>query len=138
MATILIFEDDPYQSRLMQRLLEHAGHQVTVAQRGEDGLRIAMASVPDLILLDLGLPDMDGQTIAGLIKGSSLLGHIPLVAVTAWPEDFASQMTRAYGCDGCLTKPISARSFATQIEAFLKTSPDNSQLIDKTEDTTQP
>ncbi len=138
MATILIFEDDPHQSRLMRRLLEHAGHQVTVAHNGEDGLRMAMASVPDVILLDMGLPDMDGQTIAGLIKGSSLLGHIPLIAVTAWPEDFAGQMAQAYGCDGYLSKPISARTFATQIEAFLEASPPDDPSTRRAEGTDRP
>lgn len=119
MTTILIMEDDAHQSRLMRRLLEHGGYDVRVAADGESGLRSAMASVPDLILLDMGLPDLDGQTVAGLIKGSSLLSSIPLVAVTAWPQDVAAEMASAYGCDGYFSKPISARQFADQITAFL-------------------
>jgi two-component system, cell cycle response regulator DivK len=119
MARILIMEDDPHQSRLMRRLLEHAGYEVTVADDGETGLRLAMASVPDLVLLDMGLPDLDGQTVAGLLKGSSILAHVPVVAVTAWPQDVAAQMAKAYGCDGYLSKPISARRFAEQISEYL-------------------
>ncbi len=119
MKTILMLEDDPYQSRLMRRLLEHGGYRVVVADDGESGLKAAMVAPPDLILLDMGLPDLDGQTVAGLIKGSSMLAHIPLVAVTAWPQDVAAEMAAAYGCDGYLSKPINARSFAKEIDAFL-------------------
>jgi two-component system cell cycle response regulator DivK len=79
-----------------------------------------MSTAPDLILLDMGLPDLDGQTVAGLIKGSTLLADIPLVAVTAWPQDVAADMAKAYGCDGYLSKPISARQFADQVTRFLK------------------
>jgi two-component system, cell cycle response regulator DivK len=118
MTTILIMEDDAHQSRLMRRLLEHAGYHVLVAPDGESGLLTAMTAVPDLILLDMGLPDLDGQTVAGLIKGSSSLCKVPLVAVTAWPQDFAAEMATAYGCDGYLSKPINARLFAEQIAAY--------------------
>ena len=118
MKTILIMEDDPQQARLMRRLLEYAGYNVLHAPDGETGLQIALASKPDLILLDLGLPDLDGQTVAGLLKGSSELFSIPLVAVTAWPRDTALQMAEAYGCDGCIPKPIKAREFAHQVEAY--------------------
>lgn len=120
MKTVLMMEDDPHQSRLMRRLLEHGGYRVLVEEEGEKGLQTAMAVLPDIILLDMGLPDLDGQTVAGLIKGSSLLSKIPLVAVTAWPEDTASEMTLAYGCDAYISKPISARGFADQIGAFLE------------------
>jgi CheY-like chemotaxis protein len=119
MTRILIMEDDPHQSRLMRRLLEYAGHQVTVADDGESGLRSALSAAPDLILLDMGLPDLDGQTVAGLLKGSSLLANVPVVAVTAWPQDVAAEMARAYGCDGYLSKPIDARCFAEQLAAYM-------------------
>ena len=121
MTTILVFEDDETQARLMQRILEHAGYTVVLAPTGESGLQMALAEVPDLILLDMGLPDLDGQTVAGLIKGSTLLSDVPLVAVTAWPQDVAEAMARAYGCDGYFSKPIQARQFAGQIAQFIRT-----------------
>lgn len=121
MKTILVFEDDPTQARLMQRILEYGGYQVHCALNGEQGLQIALALVPDLILLDMGLPDIDGQTVAGLIKGSSLLADIPLVAVTAWPQDVAEDMAHAYGCDGYFSKPIRVREFAEQVARYFKT-----------------
>ncbi len=120
MKTILIMEDNAHQSRLMRRLLEHAGYVVLEAADGESGLRTAMTSIPDLILLDMGLPDLDGQTVVGLLKGSTLLAQTPVVAVTAWPEDYAAEMAKAYGCDGYLSKPISAHLFAEQVGAYLR------------------
>ncbi len=120
MKTILIMEDNAHQSRLMRRLLEYAGYRVMVEPTAQGGLQTAMASLPDLILLDMGLPDMDGQTVAALIKGSSLLSHTPLVVVTAWPQDTASEMARAYGCEGYISKPISAREFAAQVGVYIK------------------
>lgn len=120
MSTILIMEDDAHQARLMKRLLEHAGHHVLVEREAQSGLQTAMAALPDAILLDMGLPDMDGQTVAALIKGSSLLSQIPLVVVTAWPQETASEMARAYGCEGYISKPIKAREFAAEVASYLK------------------
>ena len=120
MKTILIMEDDPHQSRLMKRLLEYAGYHVLVESAAQSGLQTAMAVVPDIILLDMGLPDLDGQTVAALIKASTLLSKIPLIVVTAWPQDTAAEMVKAYGCEGYISKPISAREFASQVGAYLK------------------
>lgn len=123
MKKILIMEDDPYQARLMQRLLERADYQIMVESNGESGLRAALLSRPDLILLDMGLPDLDGQTVAGLLKASDILSKIPLVVVTAWPQDTAAAIAKAYGCDGYISKPVHAREFAAQIADFLKEKP---------------
>lgn len=120
MKTILIMEDDPYHARLMRRLLEREGYSIVHADCGERGLQLALEIEPDLILLDLGLPDLDGQTVAGLLKGSTLLAAIPLVAVTAWPQETASQMAAAYGCEGYISKPISARDFVAEVATYFK------------------
>jgi len=123
MKTILIMEDDPHQSRLMQRLLERSDYRILVEADGESGLQTAMMVHPDLILLDMGLPDLDGQTVAGLLKGSETLSEVPLVVVTAWPQDTAAEIARAYGCDGYISKPIHAREFAAQVAGYLKDKP---------------
>ena len=120
MKTVLIMEDDPYHARLMCRMLENGGFAVIHAATGEDGLRLSLEHEPDLILLDMGLPDLDGQTVAGLIKGSSTLSKIPLIAVTAWPQATARQMAQAYGCEGYISKPIQVRQFSAQVTAFLE------------------
>lgn len=103
----------------MRRILEARGHQVIHEAEGEAGLKTAIEEIPDLILIDLGLPDIDGQTLATFIKRVPELQHIPLVAVTAWPEDTAREMALAYGCDGYISKPINARAFPDQIAAYL-------------------
>ena len=123
MKTILIMEDDPYQSRLMQRLLERSDYRILIEADGESGLQTAMAAMPDLILLDMGLPDLDGQTVAALLKGSEVLSTIPVVVVTAWPQDTAASIARAYGCEGYISKPVHAREFAAQIAGYLKEKP---------------
>jgi len=123
MKKILIMEDDPYQARLMQRLLERADYQIMIESNGESGLRAALLSRPDLILLDMGLPDLDGQTVAGVLKASDILSKIPLVVVTAWPQDTAAAIAKAYGCDGYISKPVHAREFAAQVASFLKEKP---------------
>ncbi len=79
----------------------------------------AFEEVPDLVLVDLGLPDIDGQTLVPLIKRAPELKDIPVVAVTAWPEETAREMARAYGCNGFISKPINIRAFPDQIAEFL-------------------
>ena len=120
MKTILIMEDDPFQSRLMLRLLERTDYHILIESSGENGLQTAMAVTPDLILLDMGLPDLDGQTVAGLLKGSETLSQIPVVVVTAWPQDTAAAIAEAYGCEGYISKPVNAREFANQIAGYFK------------------
>lgn len=103
----------------MKRVLEVRQHQVIHATDGESGLQAAVEEVPDLILIDLGLPDIDGQTLVAFIKRIPELAAIPIVAVTAWPEETAREMATAYGCDGFISKPINVRSFPDQIAEFI-------------------
>lgn len=116
---ILIIEDNPQNATLMQRVLMKHGCVVLLAEDGETGLQMALAEQPDLILLDLGLPDVDGQTVAGWLKQADALPNIPLVVVTAWPSETAREMVRAYGCEGYIAKPIDTREFPYQIASFL-------------------
>lgn len=103
----------------MKRVLEVHKHEVIHADDGESGLKKAIEEKPDLILIDLGLPDIDGQTLIALIKRVPELENVPAVAVTAWPEDTAREMAEAYGCDGFISKPINTRAFPNQIAEFL-------------------
>lgn len=114
-----MIEDNPQNALLIKRILEARDHQVVHASDGETGLTKAIEEIPELVLVDLGLPDIDGQTLVTLIKRTPELKHIPVVAVTAWPEDTAKQMALAYGCDGFISKPINTRAFPDQIAEFL-------------------
>jgi CheY-like chemotaxis protein len=80
---------------------------------------MAIDDTPDIILVDLGLPDIDGQTLVTLMKRMPELNGIPVIAVTAWPEDKARKMVTAYGCDGFISKPINTRLFPDQIAESL-------------------
>lgn len=121
MTTILIVEDIPDNAELVLRILSARGHQVLHASDAESGLRLALSEQPDLILLDLGLPDHDGLTLAGWLRAEPTLSQIPIVACTAWPPETAGQMAETYGCNGYIAKPIgSVKKFAEEIESFLK------------------
>jgi CheY-like chemotaxis protein len=123
MSLILLIEDNLQNARMAVKLLRHAGHEVVAAEDGETGLNLAVETRPDLALVDLGLPDIDGQTVVALLRQESALVAMPIIAFTAWPEATANQMARAYGCDGVIIKPIDTRTFAQLVENFLTPSP---------------
>jgi two-component system cell cycle response regulator DivK len=127
MKKVLLIEDDASSARLVRRALERYDYRLLHAADGRSGLMMAGEERPDLILLDLGLPDFEGQTLAAIIKATPELSAIPLVAVTAWPAYTAERMALAYGCDGYISKPISPRLFPSQIVAYLS-SGDDEQL----------
>ena len=104
---------------MVKRILEARQYQIIHVTEGEAGLKAALEDRPDLILVDLGLPDIDGQTLVTIMKQMPELEGVPLVAVTAWPEDTAREMVLAYGCDGFISKPINTRTFADQIAEYL-------------------
>ncbi|MCA9939401.1 MAG: response regulator [Anaerolineales bacterium] len=120
MKTVLHIEDDPRNLLLIHRILEPHPYRLLDAGTGEQGLEIASREQPDLILIDLGLPDIDGQTVILLLRELPHLAHVPIVAITAWPRDTALAMAERYGCDGCILKPINVREFPTQIAAYIQ------------------
>jgi CheY-like chemotaxis protein len=119
MNVILMIEDDLSNARLAERILTRAGYEVVIAANGEEGLGKVMDARPALILVDLGLPDIDGQTVIAVIRQQAALKSVPILAFTAYPPDAAEAMARAYGCDGVISKPIDTRTFADQVGAYL-------------------
>jgi two-component system cell cycle response regulator DivK len=117
---ILIIEDNEQNARMAAKLLRHAGHEVFIAEDGESGMIALLEAPPDLVLVDLGLPDIDGQTIVAILRQQPGLSHTSVIAFTAWPEEQAQQMARAYNCDGIITKPIDTRAFAGQVADYLQ------------------
>ena len=114
MATILHIEDDPHSLLLVRKLLQAAGHKVIESSSGIDGARLAQEHRPDLVLLDINIPDLDGYEVALLLRGR--MPGVPILAITA-EGDRATSL--AVGCDGFLGKPIDARTFARTVDAFL-------------------
>lgn len=123
MKTVLLIEDNIQNARLILRVLEPRGYRCLHAADGESGLQMARERQPDLILVDLGLPDLDGETVVSFIRRLPELAQVPIVAVTAWPPDTAEKIARAYGCDGFISKPISPRVFPEQVAVFLNRNP---------------
>ncbi len=120
MPKILVIEDNPDSAELEKRVLAARGYEVLEAPDAETGLQLAVDQQPDAIVLDLGLPDADGQTLVGWMRRVPALAHTPIIACTAWPEETARKMVEAYGCDGYIRKPISVATFAEQIAAYLR------------------
>lgn len=119
MTLIVVIEDNEQNARMAEKLLRHVGLKVIVASDGETGLTAVFENRPDLVLIDLGLPDIDGQTVIGLLRQEDSLKNVPIIAFTAWHPDTAQSMAEAYGCDGVITKPIDTRAFAQQVQTFL-------------------
>lgn len=119
-TVIVIIEDNPNSARLARKLLDRAGYETHIAEDGESGYDTVLDKKPDLVLVDLGLPDLDGQTVVALLRQQANMAQMRIIAFTAWPEDTAHEMAMAYGCDGVITKPIDTRTFVAEIEGYLK------------------
>jgi len=117
MPRILHIEDDPANRLLVRKLLQAAGHEVIDAADGLEGVRLAFAERPDLVLVDLNIPGLDGFEVALRLRGEPSLADVPIVAITAEGD---RETSLAVGCDGFLQKPIDARSFSTILARYLK------------------
>ncbi|HVO43296.1 MAG TPA: response regulator [Aggregatilineales bacterium] len=120
MAHIIVIEDNVQSGRLAVKLLRRAGHEVTLTTTGEEGLTSSLSAQPDLVLIDMGLPDLDGQTVMALLRQQPQMANTALIAFTAWPEKSAQDMATAYGCDGVIFKPIDTRVFVQQVDSILR------------------
>jgi len=119
MSKVLIVEDNPDHADLARRVLAASGYDVLSATDAEAGLQMAIDNLPDLILLDLGLPDIDGQTLLGRMRRVPELKDTPIVAVTAWPANTGPRMAESYGFDGYISKPLKFSKLAEQVSAYL-------------------
>ena len=117
---ILIIEDNPLNMKLFRDLLRAQGYQVLEATDGLAGLDLARAETPDLILLDVHLPDVSGLEIAAKLKTDSRTRDIPIVVVTASVLPQTEQSALTTGCDAFLRKPIAISEFRATIESLLQ------------------
>lgn len=120
MTTILQIEDNYANRVLIERILEPHDYQLLNAETGQTGIAMALEHKPDLILMDMGLPDIDGQTVVTHLRQTPGFQKIIIIALTAWPPQIAEEMARRYGCDGCITKPINVKQFPDQISHYLE------------------
>ena len=118
-AKILLVEDNEQNRYLATFLLEQRGHQVVHAESGPLGLELAATARPDLILLDIQLPGMDGHAVARALKSDPALRSIPIVAVTSYAMAGDREKVFAAGAQGYIEKPIDPETFAAEVERFL-------------------
>jgi two-component system cell cycle response regulator DivK len=119
MAKVLVIEDNPANMTLAVFLLQSAGHTALSATDAEAGLMLARDEQPDLILMDIQLPGMDGLQATGLLKQADATKAIPVIALTALAMKGDEERIRAAGCDGYIAKPLSYREFLATIAAQL-------------------
>jgi two-component system, cell cycle response regulator DivK len=119
MAKVLIVEDNPANMTLAVFLLKSAGYTVVTATDAEAGLGVARGEQPDLILMDIQLPGMDGLQATALLKGDARTRAIPVIALTALAMKGDEERIRAAGCDGYIAKPLAYKEFLATVSAQL-------------------
>ena len=124
MTTILIVEDNEMNRDMLSRRLERKGFKVLIAVDGEEGLEVARASVPDLILMDMSLPVVDGWEATRRLKADDRLRHIPVIALTAHAMANDRDKALEAGCNDYDTKPIELPRLLAKMDVLLVASPE--------------
>jgi two-component system, cell cycle response regulator DivK len=119
MKKILVVEDDPNIMSLIVILLERAGYTVAQATSAEEGISLAHAGPPDLILMDVALPGLDGLEATRILKQAGPTSRVPVIALTAQASKEDEERALRAGCDGFISKPLSTRAFLEQVSGFL-------------------
>jgi len=119
MGVILYIEDNPDNLLLVRRAIEARGHAFHAAMTGEAGLQAADQLRPNLILLDINLPDIDGYEVARRLKGHEQLRGVPIIAVTANALKGDAEKALAAGCDQYMSKPINLRELWSRLTALI-------------------
>jgi two-component system alkaline phosphatase synthesis response regulator PhoP len=122
MARILVVDDDPEIVRLVKAYLEKASFSVLTAYNGETALHILRRESPDLLVLDLMLPDRDGRDLTRIIRSDDTLSHIPIIMLTARVEDSDKIIGLEIGADDYVTKPFNPREVVARVRALLRRS----------------
>ncbi len=116
---ILVVEDQEDNLRILRDLLTNAGFEVIEAVNGKEALSVAEAERPDLILMDIQLPELDGLEATRRIKANSAIRHIPVIAVTSYAMSEDNERAMAAGCDAYFAKPVSPRTLLAKIREYL-------------------
>ncbi len=119
-AQILVVDDNPTNLKLASNVLEMAGYSTIKAADAEEAQKILQQTTPDLILMDIALPGMDGLTLTRKLKADERLQHVPVIALTAFAMKGDDQKALDAGCSGYITKPIDTRKLAQRVSDFLK------------------
>jgi two-component system, cell cycle response regulator DivK len=117
--TVLIVEDNELNMKLFHDLVKSLGLKVLQTKNGMEALSMAREHLPDLVIMDIQLPEVSGIEVAGWIKADPAIAHIPVLAVTAFAMKGDEDRIRASGCDGYLSKPIAVGSFLQTVKGFV-------------------
>ena len=116
---ILIVEDNKADVRLLKDILERSGYETFQTGDGLEAISLALAHSPDLILMDIQLPEISGLEVTRRLRGDNRSRHIPIVAVTAFAMGWHQREALDSGCDAYISKPISIFGFLSTVESFL-------------------
>ena len=123
--TILVIEDNDKNRKLVRVILRSKHCHILEATTAAEALSILQTTLPDLILMDIQLPEMDGLTLTGIIKGKPELADVPIIALTAYAMKGDQQKFLDAGCNGYVSKPINTREFPQIIESYLEKRPED-------------
>lgn len=121
-ATILCVEDNPQNMRLVRKMLNSAGYQVIEAEDGESGYNAVLEMRPDLVLMDVNLPDIDGLQVTSAIKAKPEYSAIPIIALTANAMHGDRERCLEAGCDGYVPKPVTKNELLSNVAHYLEQS----------------
>src|SRR6516164_11357901 len=116
---VLIVEDNKADARLLKDILERRGYETLQTGDGLEAIKLALAYLPDLILMDIQLPEKSGLEVTRRLRGDDRSRHIPIVAVTAFAMERHEREALDSGCDAYISKPISVLGFLNTVETFL-------------------
>ena len=117
--TVMIVEDNELNMKLFKDLLESRGYRVIQTRNGLEALDLARAHMPDLILMDIQLPEVSGLVVTKWLKDDDQLAHIPVIAVTAFAMKGDEERILQGGCEGYISKPISVSHFLETIAGYI-------------------
>jgi two-component system cell cycle response regulator DivK len=120
MKRVLVVEDTEDNRKIIRDLMTSAGYETIEAVTGEEGVAMAAEHRPDLILMDVQLPVLDGYEATRRIKANPATRHIPVIAVTSYALSGDEEKTRAAGCDAYVAKPFSPRLLLAKVRGFLE------------------
>lgn len=124
MPSVLVVEDNEMNMQLVEYLLEEGGFRILKATSGEEALEIATADVPDLVLMDIHLPGMDGLAVVRQLRADERTRRVPILALTAHAMRGDRDRFLEAGCDGYISKPIDVGSFIGSISRYLRSAPE--------------
>jgi two-component system, cell cycle response regulator DivK len=125
MAKILVIEDNEQNMYLCTFILNSHHHDVIQARSGREGVEIAKTALPDLIILDIQLPEMDGYAVAREIKKNPVTSRVPIIAVTSYAMAGDRERVLSAGCEGYVEKPINPETFMSEIAQHLSSRNDH-------------